>query len=507
MGLRLSSGLPQSLWEAVRNAVRRSEEHLHSYELLRPHKSAFEHHTGPRHWAAVALRQYSNRRLLTSLVSLTLLASVFGGLSSLGRTVGVPLGSGEKDHLFYLIVPTTQSDSELCKTLGTAAVLGYPTPYLLDWAAEHDAPSQHSDHLYQMIKKTREQLAILSPHDEHIMLLLDGPYSWFQLRPEVLLGRYYDIIEKANDKLMETFDRKAVADGDMRQTLVLSGQSISPDAAPRKTGDPSTQSLNVGSIIGPAKDIRALFDRAAAKLEHSSNAVDGQTIFREIFNEQQVRREAIRQRSWSGPKRTWSSLAKTLGLGGSVVDSLSSQVTQIDEDVTYEFGITVDHENELGLSVGHTTDNVEWVQYSSAAPARSQPPLPADIANSMPPFWTTSGYGVPSHTKWEDVNLLVDQNTQSIPAIINLGGEASALQKEGWNKVWMYHHFRELWAAHLSIPKLPLAGVVDGRGVEHTFWNPDTRLERDGARTFAGDWVAWADLCDADSTWKALDSS
>ncbi|KAK6396776.1 hypothetical protein LTR65_008674 [Meristemomyces frigidus] len=364
-----------------------------------------------------------------------------------------------------------------------------------------------------MVHKTRTQLSTLNPHDDHTVLLLDGPYSWFQLRPEVLLSRYHSILEKANERLVKGFDRRAVTEGGMKQSVVFSGQRCRSGPSDQvscvrssvsKRSDTNPHSLDIGSIIGPAKDLRAIFDRAAAKLEHSTNAVDAQSVFDDIFNQQQIRREAIRQQSWSVPKRTWSSLAEMVGLGGTVLDSNID--SNIDVDETYEFGISVDAANELGLSVNGNVDNIEWIQHSSASGLRDSPSsLPTDIAESMPPFWTTSGYGVPLETRWEDVNLLADTDTEAIPAIISFSaGNVSTLQTTGWNKLWMHSHAQKLYEAQIPVPRLPLASIVDGGGVEHIFWNPDTRLERDGAKTFAGEWVAWQDICRGESTWRAL---
>lgn len=504
MRLLLSSGLPQSLWEVVRNVVRQSEEHLHSYQLLHQNGPQYEY-ARSRHFVVPAtLHQYLNKRLLACVVSLVLLASIFSGFSSLGTNARLPLVTAHKDHLLYLVVPTTQSDTELCKTLGTAAVLGYPTPYLLDWAAANDAPEQRSDHLYQMVLKTRDQLSVLNPQDDQIMLLLDGPYNWFQLRPEVLLGRYYSIVERANRAMMKNYGQTVVTNGGMRPSLVLSAQSVGPNDPNPIASIPNAQSLNVGSMIGPAMDIRALFNRVAAKLEHSTNAVTAQTVFKEVFSQQEIRREAFRQQSWSGSRRTWGSLAKVLGFTGTVIDG---DIDSVDEDEVYEFGITVDDQNELGLSAGRSADAVEWTQHNAVSSSvGSTPPLPVDIAQSMPPFWTTSGYGVPVDTRWEDVSLLVDKRTKSIPAIIN-HGTGSTLQSTSWSELWMHAHARELYEAQLSVPRLPFAGVVDGSGVEHIFWNPDTVRERDGARSFAKDWIAWADMCNHSTTWTAMQGS
>lgn len=531
----LSSRLPRLAWVVVHNALQLLGQRHPSYECLNqgrpfsePTKDA-EGQAGADRWAPLLsgldLCQYLSRRLLASIGALTLIALILGGLLSLGRNVQRPI-QAQKDHLFYLIVPSSHPDSELCKTLGTAAVLGYPTPYVLSWDTELDNPEMRSNRQDNKIHSMRDFLSSFGPGDDHMVLLLDGPYSWFQLRPEVLLKRYYSIIENANDKLVETFDRKGIIEGDIRLSVVFSAQddrrrdttdqpSCSIASTPRSSRhvhqDP--KKLNVGSMMGPADALRALFDRAAAKAEHSSNTVEAQTIFEEIFSQQQVRRELARQRSWSKARRAWQSFAKMFGYGRTIIDAAPVRhLMDMDENVSYEFGIGVDYGNEIGLSVDRNLCGIEWTGNStSPGSAGLPPPLPADIATSMPPFWTTSGYGMSSETGWEDVSLIVDEKTKSIPALINFrwdeATEPSTLQRSGWDNLWVRPHAQALYEAQQSLPKLPFASVVDGRGVEHVFWNPETRLERNGIHTTSGAWLEWANICDVEWTQKMLGTS
>lgn len=534
--------LPHSVLELLQHTLQQLGQHDYSNALQEqkrssPFPDSVESHSGGavRQILLKLRRILLNRRWLALLGAFLLLAVIAGSLLSPPSWSSAPHSvKSQKDHLLYLIIPTTHPDTDLCKTVGTAAILGYSTPYLLNWAAEHDPSGQASDAQYRKIQRTRDALLRFGPDDESIVLLLDGPSAWFQLRAEVLLSRYYALTEEANERLSKTFGSKAVAEGHMSQRLVFSAQnncrggggahdrlpcSNAPPPPVSQHTDQNLRYLNVGSIMGPANQMRALLDHAAARAEHSSNhAADTQTIFEDVFSDQTIWRELMRLQSRSALQTVWASVMRMIGQGRTVLDAVPARhlAEIMDSDQSYEFGIGIDYSNTLGLSVsqGQIGESIDWITHNTTASSHqassgssSAPSLPADIAASTPPFWTTIGYGLPLEQAWEDVKLLASKATNSIPALITFSlsqndtdpsPSSPSLQESGWTNLWPHPHACTLYQAQLSVPRLPLASVVDGTGVEHIFWNPETSRNRDGVKTFGEDWVDWKDLCPHD---------
>ena len=493
-----------------------------SYERVKSEEISTDSHVVKTHSLTATLwrfLQQCSRRFLLSIATVVSLAFLLGTLLSTSRHSQVSTQSVQ-DHLLFLMVPSSHADSELCKTVLTAAVLGYPTPYLINWDLEYDRAEKNPDRQREKVRMTSDYLSRLGrDHDEDIVILLDGPDTWFQLRPETLLSRYYAINERANRRLRRSLGPRAMAENNISQSVVFSvqnhcsGHTLDQVACyavpePPLSGDVdrNLRYLNVGTTIGPVKDLREIFRRVSGKAGNikSSGVVEAQTILEEIYGEQEFQREIVRQRYWSVTKRIWSGLVRKLGYGQTITDPTPGrQLMGSRANERYEFGIGIDYGSNLGLSLDHQEADAEFIQHSSASrSAGFSTPLPRDIATSMPPFWTTSGQELPSGKLWEDVQLLSDKRTKSIPALINFkwGTEdVSPLQRSGWKKLWMHSHVRQLFEAQQEVPRLPIASAVDGNATDHIFWNRELRMDRDGANTVGGVWVPWNDICDWDS--------
>ena len=104
------------------------------------------------------------------------------------------------------------------------------------------------------------------------------------------------------------------------------------------------------------------------------------------------------------------------------------------------------------------------------------------------------------------LSLLVDRRTGSIPAVITFPHNVSTpLQTHGWLNFWMRANAKTLFAEAVSVPRLPVATVVDSnKGVEHLFWDSEVRFDRNGLRTVGGAWGKWDELCEREETYRRL---
>lgn len=433
-----------------------------------------------RRWTTISWIPFGLGRLWSTLLVLVLASITVKLVFLRGATHMEPLK--RQDHIMRLMFPSAEPDSELCKTVLTAGILGYPAPAVVNYEPSLDAEGKHSEREFHRIKLVHDYL---SKHpalrDDDIVILLDSPYNWVQLRPEVLLKRYYRIIDEANERLRETIGEKTVIESDIQQSIIFAAQDtcsrhnsdeLACLAVPQSplsdiTALASLKHVSVSTIVGPLGKLRTLFKQVKSRAEGAMDNVDLQALVEEIYGKQEYRREVVRQQHLSFAKRVWHSVQNVFGQGQTIVDRINKGVIVEDRDETSpEFGIALDYANELGLAVGGDTDTVDWIQHGSVSK------LPIDVASSMPPFWMPTGNDAPTRQGWKDVDLLVDRRTGSIPAVINFPHNSSTpLQTHGWLNFWMRANAKTLFAEALSIPRLPVASVVDSKkGLEHLFW-------------------------------------
>lgn len=390
----------------------------------------------------------------------------------------------------YVAVPTTsEPDAELCKTIVSAQVLSYPIPNLIPYGrSEKNDTLPAAEQPLSKISSVHSWLSSLPAQaDDGIVLLLDDPSTWFQLRPHVLLERYFRSNERADAQLPN--ELRATA----HQTILFPTQSecAAKQDSTAMACRASTASLSSwkrspprylgeGAIIGPVKAIRSLMDRAIAKMKATPTASPA-AIFDHIFSEQQEYRERVR--------------------GG-----YAPQAT----DPVLEFGIGLDYEGALGYSTVNGEDPVQWGPLRSPA---------ADIAASMPPFWTVSGAepDLPHNTEWSELHFLSAKGSDVVPAMIHhQSGKFGQLRQEWWPRVWYTQHLRALYTAAERFPAGIVATVVDQRGRNRVFWNSAPIVEKAGAWIHGDKYTEFTALCSADSvseevfrdgmgTWKDAD--
>ncbi|KXT15923.1 hypothetical protein AC579_1435 [Pseudocercospora musae] len=386
--------------------------------------------------------------------------------------------SGAGQRYMQLVIPINRkSDVDLCKTILSAQVLNYPVPVIVPWGNSSDnTPVAKKKRMYSKVARIYAYLSTLpSEAEDAVTVLLDGPDTWFQLRPDMLLQAYYRILRRQNRKL-----RKSFAD-EIEQKVIFSayhdcGSRNADDAVCQAVPDAPYEGgprfLGHGAMVGQAKDIREIVRRALDKLELAPNAPPKLLpVYTEIFGEQESRRKRVQQ---SPTHNDWAA----------------------------ELGIGLDHYNELGLSVSAETFP-KW-----ETPRK----LLRELEATMPPYWTVSGRepDLPHDTPWADVKLLTGYN-DSLPAMIHhwptvaLGGkDATGNRKTWWSALWLTEHARALFTASERLPSTVVAQVHDDQGEELLFWNRQPNHNRMGAWTPDWKFSYWSDMCGRDEQWTEV---
>lgn len=443
----------------------------------------------------IRLRRYLVFIGIASLLSLLLAIASHKNSSSQSRH---PVRR-HAQHL-HLLIPTPDLHPELCKTILSAEILHYPPPTLIPWDAVPDDPKAN---LQQRVTSVRNYLSeLLVHHANDTAILVDDARVWFQLRPEVLLKRYYEINQRANRRLQAKFGEDAVRRHGIQQTVVFAASSTC-GAASSAAGlgsmceDASTSSasgenglryLGHGFAMGPVRDLHEVYRRVVAKVEGSPKFETGLAAMSAVYGDQERQRSLLREGRKSRLEAFWVSFADGSALGPVESNNATSHNNRGPDD----FGLGLDHLGELSIDASNHPDHTTWPQHHH---------LPPDIASSMPPFWTIGSHSLPTSKTWSDLPLLTNAHTHSIPAAITHNTSSSKTASDvlgaDWKRLWTHPYARKLFDAYMAVPAMPLAAVVDGGNVEQVFWST-TIGEKAGAMDGRGTWYGWKEICGGD---------
>lgn len=428
-----------------------------------------------------------------------------------------------KPQYLSLIIPTPLvSEVELCKTVLSAQVLNYPIPNVIGWGNGTDGkPIARKDYALDRVAHIYRHLHDLPTSvDDGMVILLDGPDTWFQLRPEVLLQRYYTIIRQANKRLAKRYG------GSVTQRVVFATQTECnpefqdpacesvPECAQHKA--PRKRCVGPGAIVGPARDVRAVMKQVRLRLEKDP-AANVVAVLSAIYEEQEFQRETSRSSSsWSkwqlsenletdaepsetpakevtrkkGPKMWADTMAEMAEQKkGAVKRSEPKPAAPPHQDL----GIGLDYNNKLGAAMILDPEQVTWTTIAN---------IPSDIRASAPPFWTVSGAepDLPQAARWSDVELLGVMDSDTIPAMLYRPGAVpnsadTTLSEDLWPRLWLSRAARSLYTAAQFLPGTVVAHVTNEHGREQLFWNRQVTMMKAGVKDQWGTFVHWEEMC------------
>ena len=447
------------------------------------------------------------------------------GLSNIGT------GTLTEPGYIHVLIPASHPDQNLCKTVLSAGVLGYPVPVLINWQKQFDDSGlvEGGSHLGKIYGINEHLKTLDSSRDADLVLMVDAYDIWFQLRPQTLIDRYFDQNRRANQRIREEIGTDVVDQHNISQQIIFSCQKRcwpwSEDDPPCYAVPQSTLSkdiygpqtdtdigdeknpyikyrqrfLNSGVAVGTVSAMRKLFTEATMRAEEDGNFGSDQHIFSRLFGEQEVLREFRRQQSMNGIRRLTDGFIKD-----ERHRKFSKEHLNLVKDRDVEFGLGVDYESSIGLATVYAEEDTEWLtlndkkQSAAANNARDIPidksrigRLSKDIASTRPPFWTFGQRGLPRKTTWSEVPLFTDVWTGIAPTIIHHNAHRDglkSLRESQWHQIWFQEHARELYNAHITDPLGPIA-VSEGK----QWWSGDDW--KGGARYDAGAWLRYEDIC------------
>jgi hypothetical protein len=401
-------------------------------------------------------------------------------------------------QILHLAVPTSDLHPEVCKTVLSAEVLHYPTPTFIRWDTEDQDPRAITQRRMTVVRDYLDKL--LEHHGNDTVILAGSASTWFQLRPEVLLKRYYDINRRGNERLAASVGSEKMLEESIEQTVVFSASSecgatfadaIECSQVPKTPMKGKSSHLNAPRylsqdvIIGRVKDVFEIYRRAVAVVEQRSDFANELSIFTEIFSSQEHYRSLVRPKTPS-----WSQRFQGFFSGSYSHGPLAGRnATIFRQPHADEFGIGLDYAGELSMDTSKGPESFMLAQHKN---------LPQDVISSMPPFWSTTGQNLPLDKTWSDLDMFTNAQTRSTPVMIrnNITDEPD-MQERQWARLWLQPFSRKLFDAYMTVPLMPITSVVDNEGVEQVFWSP-TNGEKAGVKDADGKWYSWHEICKGD---------
>ena len=375
---------------------------------------------------------------------------------------------------FQLMIPASESNTELCKTLLSAFVLGYPAPTLINWGKDingegiFESSSSHTAKIRGVYDYLSDGKKV---EDDDLVIIIDGYDVWFQLPPHILIERYHALAEDANARFKRRYGMISEdQNGDnlvervpkyVQKVLFGADKICWPNAkeepacaaipystlpkdvyGPKTDQDPESflnrpRYLNSGSIMGRAQDVRDVYQRALEKIEQNRGGLGDQFIFAEIFGEQEFQRETLRRASQGTGGRWMDWVSDTLGNSES---PLSANITIKNMTAIpgqrYEFGIGLDYESRLFQTMTHSANDVDFLYYNGTTDLltthHSLPLfLPKDLQSADSPF----SYASPGNHSIES-----DPNRKTLllpysPNLDNLAGQEAGEEEPSWRSM------------------------------------------------------------------------
>ncbi|KAH0422599.1 hypothetical protein KCU90_g9040, partial [Aureobasidium melanogenum] len=484
-----------------------------SYNTMYEKKYEYEQLPQSPRWAQESaysrLRTYGSTRVRvtrlpvivgTFIFSAVMFVFFTGTAPNISHTLAPPAPPGN----VHLLIPASGKDENLCKAIVGAAVLGYPSPKVLNWGKTFNDKHLVSggSHIAK-ISGVSSYLESLSPEqDGDLIVMTDGYDTWFQLRPETLIQRYFDINQRANERIRRELGDHVVNTNKIEQKIVFSAQKKcwpwAADAAPCYAVPNSTlpedifgpdtdtdvgdrnpylkfrpRYLNSGVVVGTAGAMRLLFAEALTRAKKDPNFGSDQNIFGSIFGDQEVYREVVRQRDmpWIERQHNLRSEDPRRGL---IREKDLEAVRNMTSSM--EFGIGLDYEGSISLPTVFSEDDTEWVNFDNQPwldffnykrnidKDNSRLILAQDIAKTAAPLSSNGTDGIESKD-WSQVSLFTNIPTGFTPAIIHHNAHRDGmknLRTKVWDQIWFQPYARVLMDQYMDTPLTALA-VAGGR--------------------------------------------
>jgi len=351
---------------------------------------------------------------------------------------------------------------------------------LINWAKEFNSSNPPNE---GKLSGVLEYINTLGPdRDDDLVLVIDGYDTWMQLRPGVLIERYFDINERADCRIQARLGQDAVLQEKIQQRIVFSAQKqCSLDA-----DDPGCYAVPESTlprdVYGPQTD-KYVLDEENPDVKFRPRYLNSGVGMGDVAAMRKLFRHAL---------------------------DPAALLIELTDGSPFEFGIGLDYESLLGHPTMFAEYESEWIRHNDSTfitdVSRIQgisPPrisrVPEDITRSLRPFWSANGAkdGLPQDLDWGNVPLHTNLWTGNVPAIIHHNAHVqnmASLKERHWTRTWFQSHARTLMDLHTTEPYKPVAILKDAIQ-EVAYWSPFMTKWETRTSDPNQEWIWWEQSC------------
>jgi hypothetical protein len=376
-----------------------------------------------------------------------------------------------------------------------------------------------------------EQINRTEGFTEEIVLIVDGFDVWFQLRPDVLLKRFYAMNAAADARAERLYGEKLVKKYDIRQTVVFGPDKICwpvdysrpacwavpestvPRSAFGPTHDTQDRSLNdarwlnSGTVMGAVDDMKEVFRATLDAIQSNYITDSDQFYFANIFGMQELARLK------RVPKLLRAAKQQVFDDAEDVSGGVRSE-PRLGRGVKTEYHIGIDYESTLFQTLAFWKQHLAWVVAdSSKLPGGSRSlvnssydiRLPEDIQQSVSPFepfkYDDDGQEQ-SQPSWSNVPLNYNTITRKFPVVLHVTGSPHEkdFRQYWWQKIWFQQQGEKLRLANLRLDQRQISTERIAGMLWHNAEGGEDAEEiasggKGGVWTDRRGWLGWKRLC------------
>lgn len=408
----------------------------------------------------------------------------------------------------------TSGNYHLCQLHMSAAVMGYPAFTLLNWHDPEDHMNIMAQHLAKIGGALRWLEGMSDDQQDDLVFMADGYDLWFQLPHEYIIKRYRDVVEMSRRRHIQEYGERLMSKYNIRNTVIfgpdkqcapmsselpfcwgvpdswMDVHSFGPDtdfAAPTHT---RPKWLNSGTIIGPVRELRRIFEKAFIESRDRHRTDMDQFYFALIFGTQSYGRrfqKLNRDRELGLDVAADEHFLRPQG----EVDS-KKKITP-DLNGRWEYHIGLDWSSHIFQTGGFYADYITWVRHNETSEYTRQTSLQGNYHHHFVEQDDLAGTGpgnlVAQHDTaleaWRTLPLATNTASRNVPAVIHINGK-KGYRIVWWPRMWFYPFLEKI----LSDLKSRSSG---GAALDDAH-----RKAFEGARTFnqnGTDWIGWTEVC------------
>ena len=397
----------------------------------------------------------------------------------------------------HILIPSGGADPGFCRTSLSATLLGYPSSLAVNWDGQlcEDKFGEASWEWGYFLGALKYLKALPEERATDLVLIVASNDTWFQLKPEVLIGRYRAITEQSEKRLQKSFGGNKA--GIKRTDIVFAAQKrchagkkehIACYASPEPPSTSSTPGgvynssgadsrprfLNGAMVMGSVASMLAIHKEGYDRWQDNPKLFESrEDLFASFFAEQEFQRERLRLSTLSIFQRLYRWLVGST----TFLNQPPPQAAMYAKNIkTADHGIALDYASSLAHIVDGSGD---WIRFSepntlySAAHSlnlTNSPPstqIAQEVEHSRPPFWSIASFSsippfpyqdLPREFSWEIVPLYTNLITSTTPVlIVNSPDVEEEVLTTQWKRMWFRPYARKKLQNIAYEPLFPIA--------------------------------------------------